>query len=255
VDALVNVIALINALLLAIPFALMGNIQIDNWDNIYKAVSGYTDLTTIVPKLACSSSDPNFHFDSVVSSVSSIVISVIYSAVLSLIIVLLYYLCKPQNVDDSEDATATDHVFWLDPEKVDHDFKALKDAIDSDDKYYTNVKFPLKSSLQRKLVLQKMRRDWEDPLKLIPAEVSLFRYQQWWAHGGRFLLWILLLFTSLSMILALATANYFFLYFVSPSPASGGYDYCAFKASRYDVFVKFFVGLLLFLLACFVIVA
>ena len=119
----------------------------------------------------------------------------------------------------------------------------------------TRIRFPTASKLQRKLALQRMRQSWEDPLKLIPAEVAVFRYQEWWVRAGRYLLWFVIIFTTLSIILTLTASNYYYLYFMSPSPISNNYDFCAEKALRYNTFVQYFSGVLIFILVCFMIAA
>ena len=261
----------------------MGGLQNTNWDYLYNATSGVVSSApgnlsdNINNKLSCYHEDNTFRYKDVVSSSTSVVLGVVYLAIISLILILLYYLCRPQTAvqgleedrHSAEGAGAAaaaaegkgrgagkrgdeQHMhFWLDPNRRDHTFHALKhEAVDSTD-HKLEYDFAGKSPSERSAVLRKMRRDWEEPLALIPAEISLYRFREWWGRGGKLLLWAVHVFTIICVVLTLAMANYFYQFFILPSPLSNSFDFCARLPLRHANFSLYFSVQLVFVLICF----
>jgi hypothetical protein len=98
--------------------------------------------------------------------------------------------------------------FWLNFEKYKrgkkvHTFDDLKNAND-----VIAVDDNEKNELKKVKALRE-RKHWEDPLQLLHAEVSSFKFRVWWSRG-RFIFMTVFFCTITSVILVLGIANYFY---------------------------------------------
>jgi hypothetical protein len=224
VDASINTMALINVLVLTLPTALMGNMQISSWDSVYVAAFGDLNRVGVI----CNESD--VAFESILERIANVILVTCYLTILSLLLTVFYYVLRPASlslaenieddnynnlkenmrddeVDDAVSKSVTSH-FWLNYErykkgKAVYTFDDLKNANDIE------TEDDNEKDEQKKVKALRERRNWKDPLQLLHAEVAMFKFRVWWSRGR--VIFIIVFFSTItSVILAICIANLFY---------------------------------------------
>jgi hypothetical protein len=125
VDKALDTLALVNALLLTLPFGLMGNLQVANWDALVAARNscikcGTYLLLTISRNVLYIYTHVvvdcrGLHIVSTSRNLSSVVLGSVYLCGFSIVATLIYYLCRPRAASDSEKDEKVTCQYYLDP--------------------------------------------------------------------------------------------------------------------------------------------
>lgn len=262
VDMAVDTMALVNALLLTLPFGFIGNLQNQQWDNMVAARIGCT---------FCNCSD--FDISYVVVTLTDAIMALIYLTTGSLVFTLLYYLCRPRTAADSEkDDMYTLH-YYLNPKMKFLQFgrpkakegaagaKAANDVeggktkkvfpciMDGDelDPYSKRQRHEMRDNPVANFLYgdyAKVKRDtrrkrkdwnWRGNTDVTYADICRYRFRAWFRRG-KVLLFLIFIGTTFSIGLVLTVGNLFFEYFMMPTPVSGNFDYCATRVAHYTQF-------------------
>ena len=172
----------------------------------------------------------DFNIAKITTTLNTNVIAAIYITISCLILSLIYFFCRPRNTnvaemifDNSRKDFKTATTYWLSPRALPaYSFQDLKHGADLNPKLIRSGKFADTLLLRQK---------WEDPLKLSAGELSQFRFRQWWRRG-RVLFFCALVGTMVSVVLCLVLINNYVAYFMLPTAASGGFDYCTNVTNR-----------------------
>jgi hypothetical protein len=129
VDAAVRAIALINALLLLIPVALIGNLQLNvSWGALYTAAHFSGNTTTVNGASAnfeqsCKPED--FDLEAINNYMSTFCLCIVDISLVCLLLTLLYFVTKPKNPDDEGKDKDHECFYWLDPALPERGFKEV----------------------------------------------------------------------------------------------------------------------------------